>query len=150
MDSIATLTTLLEQAEVERDQAQTALRQAEAGANAARAQSQNLEGYRGDYQQRWGSRFRHQSTPELLHCYQGFSQRLNQAIEQQGHVLRQAETRLERAQATLIGREQRVAAVRKLIERRRAELERGSARREQRQSDDAAQRALAHRRLAAA
>lgn len=140
MESLATLNTLLEQAEGERDAAQTVLRNCEAAAAAAQAQADQLAAYRAEYQQRWSAHFRQPGAIEVLQCYQGFSQRLEQAITQQSHAAAQAQARVAQARAQLVAREQRVAAVRKLIERRQAEQRRVADRREQRSTDEAAQR----------
>lgn len=140
MHSITTLTTLLGHAEAERDAALSALRQAEAAAAQARGQAEQLQNYRAQYQQRWSAQFRQSGAIEVVQCYQGFSQRLEQAIGQQGQVAGQAEARVEQARALLVEREQRVAAVRKLIERRTQEQRRMAERREQRSTDEAAQR----------
>ncbi|WP_395699100.1 flagellar export protein FliJ [Aquabacterium sp.] len=140
MQSSATLNTLLEQAEAERDAQAAVLRQCEAAAAQARQQIEQLNAYRAQYQQRWTSQFRQAGAIELVQCYQGFSQRLDQAITMQNQVTTQAEARVQQARAALVAHEQRVAAVRKLIERRRAEQQRLADRREQRSTDEAAQR----------
>lgn len=140
MSSSQSLTTLLDHAEAERDAALNALRNAEAGAAAAQAQLEQLQDYRTQYQQRWSAQFRQSGTIEVLQCYQGFGQRLEQAITQQSQIAAQAESRLQQARTLLLEREQRVAAVRKLIERRQQEQLRIAGRREQRSTDEAAQR----------
>ena len=142
MDSIATLKTLLARAEAERDTAMTVLRQAEALADRARLQAEQLEAYRSEFDQRWTAHFRRSGTPGLLQCQQEFGQRLSFAIGQQRGEVDALGNRVGRARDVLLQREQRVAAVRKLIERREAELRRIADRREQRQTDEAAQRAL--------
>lgn len=149
-DSIATLTRLLEHAEGERDAAQAALQQAEAAARAAQTQADELTQYRGEYRQRWSTHFRRPDSIALLHCVQGFGQRLDQAIDQQRRNAEQADERVRRARALLLAREQRVAAVGKLIERRQAELRRSADRRDQRATDEAALRVSAAARQATA
>jgi flagellar FliJ protein len=140
MESSATLNTLLEQAEAARDAQQIVLRNCEAAAEHAQAQADQLLAYRGQYNQRWSTHFRQPGSIELLQCVQGFSQRLDQAISHQTQACAQAQNRVVQARAELLAREQRVAAVRKLIERRQAEQVRATERREQRSSDEAAQR----------
>ena len=147
MDSIATLTRLLEYSEAERDSALAALRQAESIDSAAQAQASELNGYRGEYRQRWVAHFKQPGAIGLLHCYRNFGQRLDQAITQQDQSSGQATTRMQQARAQLVAREQRVAAVRKLIERRQAELRHIDERRAQRDTDEAAQRISAIARL---
>ena len=144
MSSTQSLTTLLEHAEAERDAALTALRHAEASAAAAQGQLDQLQEYRTQYQQRWSAQFRQAGSIELMQCYQGFAQRLEQAITQQGQIAAQAEQRAQHSRAVVLEREQRVAAVRKLIERRQQEQHRVAERRDQRATDEAAQRSRAN------
>jgi len=134
------LTLLLQQAEAERDESAAALSQARTRAEAARAQHEQLVAYRGEYRQRWSGRFAQGGAIELVHCYQTFTERLEQAIAQQGQVAAQCEQQLERARARLQERELRVQSVRKLIERRRHEQRRAEERRDQKLTDEAAQR----------
>ena len=141
MNSIALLQTLLQRAEADRDTAITVLRQAEALVQRAEAQARQLSDYRSEYDQRWTERFRQQGSPELLHCRRGFGERLDQAITHQHTNTAQLGNRVQQAREVLLAREQRVAAVRKLIERRQAELLAIAARRDQRATDEAAQRA---------
>ena len=140
MNSIPLLQALLQRAEGERDNAQTALRQAAALEAQAQAQARHLQDYRGEYDQRWVARFQQSGTPELLNCHRDFGQRLDQAIAVQSSNADQLGNRVQRARDQLLAREQRVAAVRKLIERRSAELAKIATRRDQRNTDEAAQR----------
>ena len=144
--SIAMLQTLLQRAEQARDGAAAALRQAEALVAQAEQQSKALHDYRGEYDQRWTTRFQQAGTPELLHCHRGFGQRLDQAITHQQTNTRHLGQRLQQARSLLIAREQRVATVRKLIARRQAELLAADNRRDQRSTDEAAQRAASAQR----
>jgi flagellar FliJ protein len=139
--SLALLTSLLERAEQERDAALAGLRDAEALAAQAEQQAQALHTYRGEYDQRWTARFQQAGTPALLHCHRGFGQRLDQAIHHQQANTRHLAQRLQLARSLLVAREQRVAAVRKLIARRQAEAQAAANRRDQRSTDEAAQRA---------
>jgi flagellar FliJ protein len=127
-----TLSLLLERAEGERDAAARLLHAASTQAQAARAQHGELAGYRQDYQQRWTQSFTQSATMSIVGCYQSFGQRLNQAVDTQGHVANHADQR----QAEL-----RVAALRQLIARRQAEAAKIVQRREQRASDEFAARA---------
>ncbi len=141
MNSILMLQTLLQRAEAERDTAQAVLRQVEGLVQQAQQQARQLLDYRSDYDQRWTARFRESGTPELLHCHRGFGQRLDHAIGHQQTNTSHLGNRLQQARNVLLAREQRVAAVRKLIERRQAELQKIAARHDQRNTDEAAQRA---------
>jgi len=139
--ALQSLQSVLQHAESERDAAATTLRQAEAAAARSDAQASQLSQYRGDYRQRWSAQFALGGTASLLHCHHGFGQRLDQAIAQQQLHCASAAQRVAQARGVLQAREQRVAAVRKLIERRLAGLRQQADRREQKQTDEAAQRA---------
>lgn len=141
MNSIALLQTLLQRAEADRDTAANVLRQAEALVQQAELQARQLHDYRGEYDLRWTARFRESGTTALLHCHRGFGQRLDQAINHQQVNSQHLGNRVQQARSVLLAREQRVAAVRKLIERRQAELLKIANRRDQRNTDEAAQRA---------
>lgn len=142
-----TLSLLLERAEGERDAAAQALHAASAQAQAARAQHGELSGYRQDYQQRWTQSFAQATTMDIVACYQSFGQRLNQAVDSQGHIAHNADQRQARAREALRQAELRVAALRQLIARRQAEAAKLAQRREQRATDEFAARA--HLRRAA-
>jgi flagellar FliJ protein len=137
---IQSLFVLLKQSESERDEAQAALQQALKRAEAARAQADQLAAYRAQYQQRWSQQFAQRGAIEIVHCYHGFNERLEQAITHQQQATTQSDSQVEGARALLREREMRVASVRKLIERRQQELRRLEDRRDQKLTDEAAQR----------
>lgn len=138
---LSSLQTLLGHAEGERDGARAALGAAEDALARQRAQADQLAAYRQEYRQRWSAQFAQAGAPALLQHYHAFSQRLDQAIDQQARQCLGGEQRVRQARALLVEREQRVAAVRKLIERRLQALQRETDRRDQKRSDEAAQRA---------
>ncbi len=148
MQSLDTLLALLELERNERDQALLGLRNATSLAQHAAVQEQTLSDYRSEYVERWTTRFRTRGSIELVQCYQGFMQRLDQAIGQQKATADQAQARLRQAREVLREREQRLGAVEKLIERRRNDLQRHAARREQNLSDEAAMRSHDRRHAA--
>ena len=138
--SITLLQAVLVRAEADRDAAQTLLRQAEQQLQQAREQADSLHQYRSEYDQRWVARFRQSGTPELLQCHRSFGQRLDQAIGVQDHTHQHQGHRVQQARQALLARELRVAAVRKLIERRQSDLRLRDDQIEQRTTDEAAQR----------
>ena len=134
-----TLATMLEQAEAQRNVALAAFNQARARRDAIRAQAQELAAYRDDYQLRWAAQFHQRGAAlDIVRCYRQFADRLESAIAQQQHAVQVADQALVRANDTLAAHELRVASVRKLIERRQAELQRGAQRRDQRAADELA------------
>lgn len=141
-----TLATLLEQAEAQRNAALAAFNQARSRRDGARDQARELVAYRDDYRLRWNQQFQSRGAGlDILRCYQAFADRLELAIAQQTHAIDICEQTLVRANDTLAAHEQRVASVRKLIERRQEEARRNADRREQRQSDELSQRMATRR-----
>ncbi|MBX3621908.1 MAG: flagellar export protein FliJ [Rhizobacter sp.] len=139
--SIDPLMSLLGQAERERDAAVAQLQHASEHFAAAQAQAEQLVAYRGEYEARFREQFKTNSSVSILQCYQGFSSRLTQAIEQQQQVALHAERRVEQAREALRDQEMRVASVRKLLERRLTEQRLAADRRDQKQTDEFAARA---------
>lgn len=122
------------------DEAQAALRHADDAARHARDQHRQLLSYRGEYEARWSAQFHQGGTMDILHCYRSFMQRLDQAVAMQARQAEQAQARQAQARQALLACERRVASVRKLIERRGAELAQAGRRREQKHTDEQAQR----------
>ena len=149
MNALKPLTALLAQTEAERDSAVTEHQRAQSAQQTSQAQTEQLLAYRREYEQRWNGRFSTDGKIELVRCYQGFMERLTQAVESQARIAEQATAQLERTREVLQGHEMRVASVRKLIDRRLAEIRHGADRREQKQADELASRA-AWNQLAAA
>lgn len=140
-DDLQALRFLLAQAERQRDDALAAQMKAEAAERAAVNQAEQLLVYRREYEQRWSAEFCRDGKIELVRCYQGFMERLSQAVDQQARIAAQAVLQAERATELVQGHEMRTAALRKLLERRSGEGIRLGQQREQRQSDDQAARA---------
>jgi len=135
-----TLLLLLERTQAERDAALADAHRAQMAAGRQRAQAAQLQTYRVEYQQRWTTQFGREGRPEIVQCYRSFMDRLDDAVRQQDVLLAQAEIAAEQAQALVVWRERRVGAVRKLIDRRLAEAQLLTTRRDQRASDELAQR----------
>lgn len=145
-DTIEPLRSLAAHARQARDRALARLGQAQLAQRAAQAQAEQLATYQTEYKQRWSDRFRQATTTLLLQCYQGFADRLEQAIVHQTHTMHQAGQRQQQAQLALLQLERRVAAVDKLIERRQVEQNRIGRRLDQRESDEFAARRASDRR----
>ncbi len=136
MNPLQPLMALLAQTERERDAAMADTQRAAQAQLAAAAQAEQLLTYRREYEQRWGAQFRNEGRMELVNCYRGFVDRLSQAVDQQQRIALHATAQLDRARDTLREHELRVASVRKLIERRAAELRVNAGRLEQKQTDE--------------
>lgn len=141
MSSLKPLQTLLECAERERDEARQRFEQHRTAHQAATDQAQALAQWRLEYQQRWQAQFARGGSVEIVRCYQDFMARLAQAISDQDLAVARAHGSLDAARAVLAAREQRVAAVEQLIERRLRELQAVARRREQKDTDEQAARA---------
>jgi flagellar FliJ protein len=144
-DDLQALALLLAQAERQRDEALAEQYRAESARRAAAAQAEQLVAYRREYEQRWGAEFCRDGKIELVRCYQGFIERLTQAVEQQEAVAANAAVQAERAEAIVRGHEVRAAGLKKLVERRIRQAEITAARLAQKESDDRAVRAAWNR-----
>ena len=137
--SLDALNLLLDRATQERDRLAGELRRGEEVVLRARRQGEQLDGYRGEYTQRWSAQFGRGGAIEIVHCYQSFMQRLDEALAQQQRHIDAAERGVTAVRQVLLQAELRVASVKKLIERRQAEQARQQERRDQRQTDETAQ-----------
>lgn len=140
MDRLDLLQTLLEREKEKRDAALVEWREAEARAQAAREQADGLVAYRVDYRKRWQAQFAQRAAIEILHCYQGFVDRLEHAIGAQQGIVEHAAGRAQAARQRLQHRELKVATVQRLIERRLQAAALKEMRRDQKSVDEAAQR----------
>lgn len=141
MSILQPLMTLLGQVERERDDLALSCQRAAQAQQTAANQAEQLLTYRCEYEKRWAHQFRTDGRMELVNCYRGFMERLTQAVEQQRAAAVQAQAELDHARVALRDGELRVASVRKLIERRVAEANTASQRREQKACDEFASRA---------
>lgn len=149
MPTLTALAQLLDHERRIRDDALLGLRDAEGAGQRADAQAAQLDAYRSEYVQRWSARFREPGSVALMQCYQGFMERLDQAIAHQQAAVQVARMRLEQARETVREHERRVASIEKLIERRQQQLQRQAQRREQSMTDETALRMHAQRRAGA-
>ncbi|MBS1179380.1 MAG: flagellar export protein FliJ [Proteobacteria bacterium] len=140
MQRLQSLQVLMQREQQRCDQAQSALRRADDAARRAREQRDQLLAYRGEYQARWTAQFHQGGTMDILMYYRSFMQRLDQAVALQTRQAELGELQLAQARRELMESERRVASVRKLIERRAAELAHAGRQRDQKQTDEQAQR----------
>lgn len=133
------LDTLLELAVRQRDTALLALQQADETCRRLALQTDQLMTYRDDYRRRSPVRDGRSAPIDVLRGHEGFMGRLGDALTQQQRTQQAAQGRAAALRTELMVLEQRVASVRKLQQRRAAEAEHVSARREQRSTDELAQ-----------
>ena len=146
MTNLQPLTVLLAQTERQRNLALADQMKAQSASDAAQAQAEQLLAYRREYEQRWSAQFCREGKIELVRCYQGFMERLSQAVDSQNRAALHAHAQLEQANLQVREHEVRVAAVRKLVERRIAEGRLQAERHEQKQDDELAARIASGRR----
>ena len=144
MQRMQSLQLLMQREQQQCDQAQSALRRADDTARRAREQREQLLTYRGEYEARWGTQFHQGSTMDILMYYRSFMQRLDQAVALQTRQAELSDLQLAQARRELMESERRLASVRKLIERRAAELAHAGRQREQKATDEQAQRMRWH------
>lgn len=140
-DDLQPLRLLLAQAERQRDEALADQSRAETLRRSAVAQAEDLVVYRREYEQRWSAQFCREGQIELVRCYQGFMERLSQAVDQQARAAAQAAVQVEHISALVRSHDMRAAGLKKLIGRRVQEAARQVERGEQAQSDERAARA---------
>jgi flagellar FliJ protein len=148
MNNPAALKTLLDHATAERDEATAQLYLLLEQTRRVQSQREQLVNYRDEYQARWTQQFRQSAAIEVVQSYQTFVERLQGAIAQLDRQAAQAAANCQAARALLVERETRVASVRKLIQRRTAELQRSATLREQKAADEIAALATWHARPA--
>jgi flagellar FliJ protein len=136
------LHTLLEHTQRQRDEVLLALQRAEAHALRLQQQAEQLGAYRTDYERRGPTQAGVTAGMEMVNVHIGFIGRLGQALDQHHGQQQGAEAQVQRLRAALLPLELRVASVRKLLERREQAQRGVESRREQRQTDEAAQQLL--------
>ena len=148
MTPLQPLIALLAQTERQRDLALADQVKAQAASEAAQAQADQLLAYRREYEVRWRAQFCQEGRIELVRCYQGFVERLTQAVDQQARAAHLAQAHLERATTLVREHELKLAAVRKIVEQRLADGRREGERTDQKQTDELAARVAWNRRSA--
>ena len=136
--ALGALAIAVEVAERQRDGLRRQLQDALSGAQAAGAQLEQLQGYAGETQNRWGVQANAQRKPEVLFHHRHFMDRLHHAMGLQDSVVADHGRRVVVAQQALLAAELRLSSLKKLVHQRRSELERQQARREQKQTDERA------------
>lgn len=138
MSSLQAFIVAVELAERRRDAARQALRDVQGAREAAQAQLEQLSGYAQETQNRWGASEGRTLKPEVMAHHYHFMGRLDHAIGLQGGVVGNQDARVAGARQVLLQAELRLASLRKVLERRRAEQALAEQRREQKQTDERA------------
>ena len=138
MSALSALVVAVELAERKRDEARRALQDARRAQQAAHEQMEQLKGYAQETQNRWGMRTNAHVQPEVMYHHYQFMGRLDHAIGLQTGVVSGQDVRVDKARQALLEAELRLASLRKVLERRRAEVALQQQRREQKQTDERA------------
>lgn len=138
MSSLKAFEVAVELAERRRDAARQALKNVQDARHAAQAQLEQLTGYAAETQSRWGMKADSAMQPEVMYHHYQFMGRLDHAIGLQTGVVSGQDVRVDQARQALLEAELRLASLRKVLERRRAEMALQQQRREQKQTDERA------------
>ncbi|MBV2218634.1 MAG: flagellar export protein FliJ [Diaphorobacter sp.] len=138
MSSLKAFEVAVELAERRRDAARQALKNVQDARLAAQAQLEQLTGYAAETQGRWGMKADSAMQPEVMYHHYQFMGRLDHAIGLQTGVVSGQDVRVDKARQALLEAELRLASLRKVLERRRAEVALQQQRREQKQTDERA------------
>ena len=138
MSSLNALAVAVEAASRKRDDARRVLHDTQAAQQAALAQLEQLEGYARETEARWGVKADTAMKPEVMYHHYQFMNRLGHAAGIQTGVVGDHAHRVEAARQALLQAELRLASLRKVVDKRRQELELAQMRREQKQTDERA------------
>ena len=139
MSNLQTLHKVVDLATKRRDDALTALGQAQRELQAAQDQMNQLRSYADEALQRWA----HRSTTggvdaHLLHHHRQFMEKITHAIEFQSSVQRSREDMVEKVQAQVYAAERDVAGLRKYAERKQQAIDHRAMRQDQKATDEMA------------
>ena len=138
MSSLNSLAVAVEAASRKRDDARKVLQDVLAAQQAAQAQLDQLQGYAGELQARWGARADTTMKPEVMYHHYQFMNRLGHAASIQNGVVGDQSARVQAAQRALLDAELRLASLRKVVEKRRSDFALQQQRRDQKQTDERA------------
>jgi len=139
--SLRPLLLVVEQAERLRDEALARRGRADAALQAAEQQQRQLGEYQRESEARWLAQFRQGAAITLVQAYHDFVGRLQGAVAMQAQQVERLRRESERVAAAHVVTEQKLAAIRKLLDQRRQALLAAAQRREQKQMDELAARA---------
>lgn len=138
MSNLNALSVAIEAATRKRDEARKVSQSALAVQQAAHAQLRQLEDYARETQDRWGAKADATMKPEVMYHHYQFMDRLGHASGIQSGVVGEQAARVDAAQRALLQAEIRLASLRKVIDKRRHDLESLQTRRDQKQTDERA------------
>jgi len=134
------------QAERRRDDILRALAQSQQRVQSAADQLDQLRAYAGDTDQRWVHTGAVGLSAELVKHHHQFSDRLQQAMSMQGGVITNLQRQSDNVRQQLQKAESRVAGLKNVLQKRRAEAQLLAVRREQAAMDEMAAQLFARTR----
>ena len=134
------------QAERRRDDVLRALAQSQQRVQSAADQLDQLRAYAGDTDQRWVHTGAVGLSAELVKHHHQFSDRLQQAMSMQGGVITNLQRQSDNVRQQLQKAESRVAGLKNVLQKRRAEAQLLAVRREQAAMDEMAAQLYARTR----
>ena len=146
MADISALNTLIELATTEVDDAAVRLGRAVRAVEEAKQKLTLLAGYQDDYANRFQNTMTNGFTPMAYRNFQGFMDKLDQAINGQQLVVRDAEYRVEQERGNWRESERKRISFDALATRANTAADQKIARREQKQTDEQAARKLLYKR----
>ena len=138
MSNLSALMVAVEVASRKRDGARKVLQDTQAAQQAASEQLDQLEGYARETEARWGMKEDTAVQPEVMYHHYQFMDRLGQAAVLQTGVVSDQSHRVNTARQALMEAELRLASLRKVMEKRRQEIELQQMRKDQKQTDERA------------
>lgn len=138
MSNIASLMVAVEVASRKRDDARKVLQDTLSAQQAACDQLEQLEGYARETEGRWGMKADAAVKPEVMYHHYQFMDRLGSAALLQTGVVNDQSQRVTIAKRVLMDAELRLASLRKVMEKRRHDLDQQEMRRDQKQTDERA------------
>lgn len=146
MANLFALQTLIELAVTEVDEAAQRLGRAVKNVDGARQKLELLSNYREEYVNRFQQTMANGFTPMAYRNYQNFMEKLDTAIHGQEQIVREAERRAEGERNAWRESERKRISYDALKTRAETAIEKKEAKREQKQSDEAAARKFLYKR----
>lgn len=136
MSAVASVQLAADVALRKRDEAGLALVQVQRSQRHAQDQLDQLESYAHETVARWTAAAQVQATPELMHHHYQFMERLHHAIGLQRGAVAKVALQVETANQALLHAEFRLAALKQVLARKKAEAQAVQDKREQKQMDE--------------
>ena len=138
MSNLHSLSVAVDAASRKRDAARQVLQDTLAAQQAACAQLSQLQDYARETESRWGMKADTTMQPEVMYHHYQFMDRLAHAASVQTGAVSDQSDRVDDARCALLQAELRLTSLRKVMEKRRHDIELQQMRRDQKQTDERA------------